>query len=769
MSTTRPKTGSLVLIGVVLAVVFVGGLYVRERLIARNAPPPRPPTTAPATQPATQPVAVEQPPRSYMDLIGDAYPKYPTTQPLDQPLGVAYMGRFVLPRRAFLDRSLRIWVTHPEAPPTEELFEKGEYHQVILSRERPVYVHWVQQENDLAPHIVVRSAKGHGFEMITPKGRQPIGEGLDYDWERAFSWNESIVVPRSNRVSIFFVGERVKESMSPVLVEGSGHAPVEIAFANGPLAWVPPNAKHPGSAGAVRSVEDAWFALKPEDGWPAGMLHLVPLLDGSVLQVIAASDETVRLNIVSLDAMDPEEEKKIALMILQLSDPDSEKREKAYEQLTRYGPGLWSVAERMIEGEPPETQARLKDLLRARMTPLLGGMQLVGQKLRVVARYADGGALFFTDAGVVIPQGQQEPLVIKPAWLSIRPGTSIQLLPQELTNGLEPGKHRLTPWFAEWIVSDEINGPRRFLGGELVPLLRKSERDYSRFVGIARGGRWIFTKEPVEETATTPATQSTTNPVADEEQDGLARDDDSFLVIDPLLPDPRPRLPVWHLAYEKGEVGWDKNDWPATKAGGAWALGVKDWRPIDEGKEPFHTKASDVPAPPPPPQLSARASTRPTTRAQATTVPATHPAADERPILVDSEGNYYYDGTTSLRVLKPDGATIEWPLPPAAAGEGPAFLVRSQDGTLFLFNQPGRVLRIRWNEDDDREPFSLDATFTRNIPEVSNPTRIWLDPFDRIVMAHGSQLTIMFPKGYVPAVMSNLMTAQDESALLHEE
>jgi hypothetical protein len=760
MSTTRPKTGSLILIGTVLAVVFVGTMYLRQRLFTPKVPPVQSsPTTAPATQPATQPIAAaDLPPRSYMDLIRRTYPKYPTTQPLDQTLGVAYMGRFILPHRAFLDGSLRLWVTHPEAAPTEELLAGNEYAQVVLTRERPVYVHWMQQEDNSLPHLVVPNARADGFDMLSRKGREPIGRGSDYDWERAFSWDEAIVVPRSNRVSVFFFASgRPSESLSPVLAEGSDHAPVEIAFANGPLAWVPPTETHAGSAGAVRCIEDAWFALKPEDGWPTGMLHLVPLLDGSILQLLVSSDDgTVKLNIVPLDPMGPDEEKKLALLIVQLSDPDADKRDKAYEELTRYGPGLWSVAERMLDGEPPETQARLNDLLRSRITPLLGGMQLVGQKLRVVSRHSDGGALFFSDNGVVIPQGQQDPLVIKPAWLSVRPGTRIQLLPQELTKDLNPSVHRLTPWSREWVVSDDTNGPRRFLGGELVPLLRRSERPYSRFTGIASGGRWIFHRErPTHE----PTSQPTSAPTLAHSYDG-----DSVLIIDPRLPDPRPHLPVWQLSYEKGQVGWDKNNWPATKSGGAWTLGTKDWRPIDESKEPFFTKASDVPAPPPPPQ---RATTRPATKPTTTTA-TTQTAPDDAPLLVDAEGNYYFDGTTTLRVLKPDGSLIEWPLPPAATGDAPAFLVRSEDGALFLFNRPGRVLRLR-PTDDPNEPFSLEATFTRNIPDVKNPTRIWLDPFDRIILAQGTTLTILFPKGYVPSSMSTLMTAQDESALLEEE
>ena len=91
-------------------------MYVRDRLISRRTPPPPEPTTVPTTPPATQPVAQDLPPRTDLDLVRKTYPKDPTTQPLDQPLGVAYMGRFILPHRAFLDRSSRVWITHPDAP-----------------------------------------------------------------------------------------------------------------------------------------------------------------------------------------------------------------------------------------------------------------------------------------------------------------------------------------------------------------------------------------------------------------------------------------------------------------------------------------------------------------------------------------------------------------------------------------------------------------------------------------------------------------------------
>ena len=56
----------------------------------------------------------------------------------------------------------------------------------------------------------------------------------------------------------------------------------------GLLAWVPAEDGSRGSRGAARYVDDKWVDLGPAQGWPEQILHLVPLLDGSVLQMIAA-------------------------------------------------------------------------------------------------------------------------------------------------------------------------------------------------------------------------------------------------------------------------------------------------------------------------------------------------------------------------------------------------------------------------------------------------------------------------------------------------
>ncbi|MGE5610430.1 MAG: hypothetical protein ACM359_14355, partial [Bacillota bacterium] len=643
-----------------------------------------------------------------------------------------------------------LWITRADADVTERVLLQAAEQQVILTRERPAYVHWISTDTGEQPYLVCLNSKATGYEIVTATDRQPMGQGTHYDWARARWWDEKIVVPTDVGVSVFKLGRRVTEWASPPLATpAETHAPVQVTFSNGPLAWIPPQPGHPGSQGAVRLTNSTWSILTPENGWPAGMIHLIPLLDGSVLQLLAGQDDAVKLNIVSLDPMSPDEEKKIKILVSQLSDADAANRSKAYQELARYGAGLWTVAEKLMPGETPETQAGLRDLLKSKMSPLLGGMQLVDAKMRVLSRYPDGGVLFYTEAGVQIPRGDDQPLTIAPAWLSALPGDSIRLLSPDLVQDLNPARVRLAPCSSEWIVIDKARGPQRFLGGDLIPLLRKSERQFSQLVGIARGGRYVFRKPSLSPT-TQPTTQS------------FAQDDGPTLIIDPRLPDPKPRLPVWHIDYpQSATVGWDKNDWPGAKQRSGWALGAKDWRILDSDTEQFYNSADQVPAWPP--------------------LPATHPARvastqpadpgsslDGKPILVDSDGTYYFDGRKSLVAAKADGRLLRWPLPAQVVGEGDVFLVRTRDGLLFLFNQPGRVVRIRPTPGAP-EPFALDAVFTDKIPKAEHPTRIWLDPFGRIDVAFDqNKLAILFPQGYIPPAMASLIPAEDQDDWLND-
>jgi hypothetical protein len=751
MPAKKPGLWSLLLLGWVLTLVLIGGLWALrgfDRLRPKGVENRGPAASRPAALAATPPANAA--PRSYMELVRRTYPAFPTTRPLSDSLDLRFAGHFVLRGPVYLDSSRRLWITREDAEPIASVLGQVAGEEIVLTRERPVYVHWIANGAEYKPHLIGPNGRGDGYEVVDSGGRRPIGRGVDYDWARARYWDDRIVVPTSVGVSVFTLGREVVEAVSPPLAEsGQAHAPVEITFCNGPLAWIPPGQDHPGSSGAVRFTNGAWTKLTPESGWPAGTVHLIPLLDGSVLQLLTGQGEALRLSIVPLDSMSAAEERRAVALILQLSDADAQKRQQAFDELTRYGPGLWPIAEKRMKLESPGTQARLRDLLRAKISPLLGGMSLVDGKMRVANRYPDGGVLFHVPRGVSMPQEGQPPLVVAPAWLTALAGDSIRLLNADLVRDMDPAKVQLVPWYPEWIVVDEVKGPMRFLGGELVPLLRKKERRYSEFVGIAAGGRYVFRKPQPQAAALRPATA----PLAQEDAE------EPVLIIDPRLPDPKPRLPVWSLYYPGGTVGWDKNDWPAAKQQSAFALGTSEWRVLD-GNEPFYTRADQVPPVPAPPLMVAAtpAATRPGT------VPSTQLSSriepGEKPLLLDGEGNYYFDGRQSLTVLRRDGSVVVWALPPVAAGRDEAHLVRSKDGLLFLFNEPGRVLRIRTTPEGN-EPFVLDAVFTQKIPNTT-ATRIWMDPFDRIVIAYeDKRLAILFPQGFIPTAIANLMPASE--------
>ncbi|HEV8291966.1 MAG TPA: hypothetical protein VGP94_08570, partial [Tepidisphaeraceae bacterium] len=146
------------------------------------------------------------------------------------------------------------------------------------------------------------------------------------------------------------------------------------------------------------------------------------------------------------------------------------------------------------------------------------------------------------------------------------------------------------------------------------------------------------------------------------------------------------------------------------------------------------------------------------------TRPTTSPAivaASEKPLLQDPDGNWYFDGKTALKVISKTGKVTIWPLPGAAAGDADPWLVRTQEGLLFLFNQPGRLLRIRARPDASA-PFELEATFSRNIPNEA-PTRIWLDPAGRIAIAYGgNQLAILFPLGFILPATDRIIPAGEQ-------
>jgi hypothetical protein len=70
------------------------------------------------------------------------------------------------------------------------------------------------------------------------------------------------------------------------------------------------------------------------------------------------------------------------------------------------------------------------------------------------------------------------------------------------------------------------------------------------------------------------------------------------------------------------------------------------------------------------------------------------------------------------------------------------------------------VLRIQATPNGP-EPFKLEATFTKGVPTVTDPVRIWLDPAGRIVMIYEDRMAVLFPQGYIPPRIQDLMEPED--------
>src|SRR3954454_9936309 len=201
----------------------------------------------------------------------------------------------------------------------------------------------------------------------------------------------------------------------------------------------------------------------------------------------------VKLAFTSLEKL-PIDEALVAQLVEKLSDTEQKTRDDAFKELTRYGASAWPVLERMMPDQGPEAQARLKLLLKNRTDPTLGGFSVLGDKLRVVARLEDGGAVFYAEVGVATAGEGEEPIIRSPAWVSVRPGQAVSLLDGPFTVDLDPDRSKIYAFNDEWVVTNNALGPQRFVGNGYVPLLRKSELAFSEPIGIDRRGRWLFRK-----------------------------------------------------------------------------------------------------------------------------------------------------------------------------------------------------------------------------------------------------------------------------------
>jgi len=691
--------------------------------------------------PASQPTSRPEPPRTVLDVVRRTVPDFPTTQPLGVPVELSEAARLIFPHPVYLSAAPRldVWLTHPDAPAVDDVLRSTPdlaRQQTFVTRERVLHVHWLNtsaSDEEPSPVVVVRAPDG-SIELVDKSGRRaaPLSASRAYAWQRAVWFDNAMVLPFDTGVSVVrFMPEPVETSVD---LPGKGGAFTVIDAGGGLLAWTSDVNTPAGVSAVARYVTGAWTMLDPVDGWSSCPLQLVPLLDGSVLQISAgrAPDvERVELKLIPLGAnVALIDEAKLAALVEQMSDLSQVKRDAATDELSRYGPEVWSTLEKLMEDEPPEVISRMRRVMGSRLQPTIAGMRLIDGTMSHATRLRDGGSVFYARSGVAIARRDGGDDVIAPTWIFVRPGRPVARLPDALLRDLRPDKSRLTAAGNEWVLIDPARGPRRLLGNRLVPLLRKAERDagFDDFVGIDRRGRWLFQK-----LSDTPGNGPT-------------------LIIDPTLPDPTPRLPAWTFAEGK-EAGWTDDAWPAVRRGSVWSLREQGWQLVDP-KKPDALRTT-LPAAPVE-RVRTPASTQP-----GTTQPKSVEERYGRAVLITLDGMRWFDGRDRLVRVTSDGDEQSWPLPPEVIGPAdfPVTLVQTNDGRLYLFNQPGRVIRIRLDTSDDT-PLVVEATFTRDVPHVSRPTRVWLDPAGRINMVHDNKLTVFFPGGSIPQGIRNLMPAR---------
>jgi hypothetical protein len=686
--------------------------------LGTKPPTPAPtPTTVASSQPATtQSVATTTTAptiQTYGQLLHADLHNYPTTQPWGTPVDLADAAHIILNEPTYVCSRGDLWITRPDADPLPIALARAvnETEHIV---DRPVsYIIWTPDLRGVW-HPSAVCPTDNGYEIITPKITVPITFHRHFLWNQAMTWQDNdttrLIVPTDTGISIITInltpGETSSHEDYVELTPAHStilpiQSPAVLFDTRGLLAWIPAD-QHFAQTSVARYLDGKWTKLDAA-AWPGDIVYLIPLLDGSVLQIHRGEGDSA-LTFVSLDSPDISE-KEISDLVDQLGDDDPDKRVAAYSRLSQYGPKINPILQKLAPNAAPEAKARMQELLRK---TTLGGMSVNNNELHVVARLRDGGMIFSAPQGVTIPQEGEDPKVVNPDYLAVRPGRPVQELPPAVVDRLSKQNGKVTAWSDEWLVTDS-SGPQRFLPpDQLAPLLYPTERNFARLAAIDSRGRWLFA------------------------------DDDSHrtLILDPTVPDPTPRLAIW-LIDGSDFSGWTKNDYPAFKRGTAkWFIDDHDFEPIDQSEKIL----DKLPKPP-----------------QATTNPS-GPL-----LLVEPDGTRYYDGIATITIVSPNGHRQVWPLPDECAGsyDQPAYLASDHQGHFFLLNSIGRIVRLRATPNGSA-PFILEAVFSDHVPDLHDIKRVWLDPAGRIDVAYAdSYLILIFPTGQIPREIEDKILIQD--------
>jgi hypothetical protein len=668
---------------------------------------PAPPPTLPASQPTeatTQPATTQPAPTAallstYAQILSADFPNNPPAAATSTSLDLSDAAHLVLPRRVYLCPRGDLWFTDANSDPLPKVLDRAANETEHVASRQVEYILWgIDSRGNQQARAVCR--KGDGYELVSSKSSPlPVPARPGLDWSRAMDWDDDgvtrLIVPTTSGVDILTVDQQITEAYCPLRDSGSGPVPQVLFDLRGLLAWIPADdGIHAGTV-VARFVGGHWTKLDATN-WPGSILHLVPMLDGSVLQIRRAEDpQNVELVTEPLDspAID---ESQISALVDQLDDPDPEKRSTAYDHLLQYGAGIFPILQKLRPDASPIAGPRIDQILASTTQYNLAGMEIQGGQLTVAARLSDGGAVFCAPLGVTMQRENRPPLLINTAYLVLRPGRYVQLLPSGLAKKLAD-QTQVLAFHDEWATSRSDVGISRFLPpDQITPLLRSSELGFTRWVGVDNRGRWIFRR-----------------PDADQ----------PTLILDPSVLDPSPRLAVWTINSGM-EVGWNAAGWPVVRRNSdRWMLTDHDWELLAAGDA-----AQTAVAPP------------------------------GNLLLTDSAGNKYLDGRSTITVVHPNGRQDVWNLPDEIAGSDgfQPWLVSIGQGRFLLFNANGRIARLR----SDGAGFAVEAIFDKRLGFLRSIHRVWTDPAGRVAVSCGNHLlAIIFANGRVdPAIADQILS-----------
>jgi hypothetical protein len=654
--------------------------------------------TAPATTTAPTPTTAPKPPKKLVDLLDIVradHPDYPTTQPLDLPSDVQDAAKIVVDRPNYLDPAGRLWITHPEGQAIDDLLKKPFKQWTLLVQEQPVCATYPLDGGQ--PTVITREG-GDAYVLHAPR-RAPVKMNLSsLRWESAAPLGDRLLVPSDG--GAMWIALAANQPVVPPIAlryDQNDHTPAVIVNTGvTALIWSPWENDKPGSHGAIFVDAKRQLTLDSSNGWFDKIVQLVPLADGSIL-AIGRTDTGIELKLNTIDKpreQTPAEVERITALAKKLGDDDPRIREATQRELESIGPSSHTVLEKLHDSLSPEAQLRIENLLGQQFAPTLAGLHPQEGVVQTVARFRDGGCVLLLTGGGIYEENGQD-IALNPAWISIRPGRYIERLEGDMVSNFNVGKQQMVAFGNEWVVVDSVLGPRRVLGPRMLTLLPRDLRHYNQLVGIDASKRWLFTS---------------------------AREPGKTLILDPSLPDPTPRLPIWKIDAPDG-AGWTDTGWPAQKRvvgpdTRIFVLGERGWRLIDEKTEKFQSTA---------PELTKTAK-----------------APDGRTFELDGQA------------IKVGDRTLDLP-GEARSVESIAFT----EDRLFLIGA-GFVQRWRFDPESTALPAKPEATFTKGLP--TSHTRAWLDPSGRIVFAEDTTLTVAFPPGRVHPDIAKLMlnTVQDE-------